>query len=472
MQAATKSGARAPHPSLFREYDIRGIVDETLFLDDAKAIGQAYGTLAVETFGQGAKIAVGRDGRVSSPEMARALIEGLESTGVEVIKVGIGPTPMTYFSVFKLDLQGGIMVTGSHNPAHHNGFKFMLGKESLFGTGIKDLEKRIHAGKFASGKGAISEFDISAAYVDSLFAAFDVRKAKKELRVAWDAGNGAGGEIMARLASRLPGKQIAINEIIDGTFPNHHPDPTVPKNLEQLIGVVKENNCDVGIAFDGDADRIGVVDGKGRILWGDQLMQIYAAEILKDKPGSTVIADVKASQALFDKVAELGGKPLMWKTGHSLVKSKMKETKAPLAGEMSGHIFFADKNYGYDDGIYAGVRLLNILAQSDKTLNEWMDAMPVAFNTPEMRIECTEERKFKIVDEVKAKLKAANANFNDTDGVRVNTPDGWWLLRASNTQAVLVARAEAKTEAALPKLVEQIKSTLSAAGVAFKEAGH
>jgi phosphomannomutase len=260
--------------------------------------------------------------------------------------------------------------------------------------------------------------------------------------------------------------------VIDGTFPNHHPDPTVPKNLEQLIEVVRREKCDVGIAFDGDADRLGVVDSQGRILWGDQLMQLFAADVLKNRAGATIIADVKASQNLFDEIARMGGKPLMWKTGHSLVKAKMKELKAPLAGEMSGHIFFADKNYGYDDGIYAAVRLLNILAHSNKSLDALFDAMPKAYNTPEMRIECTEERKFAIIDEIKARLHADGVNFNDTDGVRVMLPQGWWLLRASNTQAALVARAEAKNEADLPPLVEKIKATLAASGVAFKEGGH
>lgn len=461
---------KTPHPSIFREYDIRGIVDETLFTEDAFAIGKAYGALVVERFGAGAKVAVGRDGRVSSPEMHRALSDGITGTGCNVVDIGIGPTPMTYFAVWKLDLQGGVMVTGSHNPGTHNGFKFMIGKDSLYGAGIKGLAERIAKGVTTAGSGKVALNEaVKSEYVDALAKAFTGQKA---LKVAWDAGNGAAGEVMVALTKQLPGEHTCLYAEIDGTFPNHHPDPTVAKNLEALIATVKAKGCDVGIAFDGDADRIGVVDGQGRILWGDQLMQVFAADVLKSQPGATIIADVKASQALFDKVAELGGKPLMWKTGHSLVKSKMKETKAPLAGEMSGHIFFADKNYGYDDGIYAGVRLLDILAHSDKTLAELYDAMPKAFNTPEMRIECTDERKFAIIDEIKAGLKAAGANVDDTDGVRVNTADGWWLLRASNTQAVLVARAEAKSEAALPKLVDTIKHTLAAAGVGFKEGGH
>jgi phosphomannomutase len=458
---------KTPHPSLFREYDIRGIVGETLHPQDATFIGKSYGSIVVATYGTGAKVAVGRDGRMSSPIMHKALCEGLLSVGCNVVDIGIGPTPMVYFTVWKRDLQGGVMVTGSHNPPTHNGFKFMLGKDSLYGAGIKELESSNVW--VAGGKGTLETLNIFQAYVGALAAALT---GKKPLKAAWDAGNGAAGEVMAALVKLLPGQHICLNEEIDGTFPNHHPDPTVPKNLEQLIATVKKEKCDVGIAFDGDADRIGVVDGQGRILWGDQLMQLFAADVLKDNPGSTIIADVKASQNLFDEIARLGGKPMMWKTGHSLVKAKMKETKAPLAGEMSGHIFFADKNFGYDDGIYAAVRLLNILAYSDKSLSELFDEMPKAYNTPEIRIECTEERKFKIVDEIKAKLWAEKADFNDTDGVRVNTPEGWWLLRASNTQAVLVARAEAKKEADLPALVEKIKSTLAACGLAFKEGGH
>ena len=458
---------KTPHPSLFREYDIRGIVGETLFAHDATFIGKSYGSMVIATFGPGAKVAVGRDGRLSSPDMHKALCDGLLSVGCNVIDIGIGPTPMVYYTVWKRDLQGGVMVTGSHNPPTHNGFKFMLGKDSLYGAGIRELAD---SGDWVvSGKGKLEKLNIFNLYVSALAAAFTGTKA---LKVAWDAGNGAAGEVMVELVKRLPGQHICLNEVIDGTFPNHHPDPTVPKNLAQLIATVKKEQCDVGIAFDGDADRVGVVDGQGRILWGDQLMQLFAADVLKDKPGSTIIADVKASQNLFDEIGRLGGKPLMWKTGHSLVKAKMKETKAPLAGEMSGHIFFADKNYGYDDGIYAAVRLLNILAYSDKTLSQLFDDMPKAYNTPEMRIECTEEHKFKIIDEITAKLWRDKVRFDNTDGVRVMTPQGWWLLRASNTQAVLVARAEAKQAADLPELVEKIKATLAACGLAFKEGGH
>ena len=458
---------KTPHPSLFREYDIRGIIGDTLFADDATFIGKSYGSKVVTTFGPGAKVAVGRDGRLSSPDMHKALCEGLLSVGCNVVDIGIGPTPMVYFTVWKQDLQGGVMVTGSHNPPTHNGFKFMLGKESLYGAVIKELASSDDW--LAGGKGKLDKLNIFETYVSALAVAFT---GKKPLKAAWDAGNGAAGEAMAALVKKLPGEHILLNEKIDGTFPNHHPDPTVPKNLEQLIATVLKEKCDVGLAFDGDADRIGVVDGQGRILWGDQLMQLFAADVLKEKPGATIIADVKASQNLFDEIARLGGNPMMWKTGHSLVKAKMKETKAPLAGEMSGHIFFADKNYGYDDGIYAAVRLLNILAYSNESLAQRYDAMPKAYNTPEIRIECEETLKFKIIDEIKRKLRADGVNFDDTDGVRAMLPQGWWLLRASNTQAVLVARAEAKKEADLPMLVDKIKATLAACGIVFKESAH
>jgi len=449
-------------PSVLREYDIRGIVGSTLAPADATAVGRAFGTVLLET-GAGT-VAVGYDGRLSSPELEAALVEGLRGAGIEVWRVGLGPTPMLYFATTVLGAGGGIMVTGSHNPPTHNGFKMMLGKRSFFGADIQRLGEIAAGGAYHSNgsRGAVTEKPMLDRYVERLRQDY---RGDRALTVVWDAGNGAAGEAMARLARELPGKHSLLNEAIDGTFPAHHPDPTEPKNLRQLQAAVAAEKADLGIAFDGDGDRIGVVDGKGRILWGDQLMILLARDLLAEKPGSTVIADVKASQALFDEVARAGGKPLMWRTGHSLIKSKMAETGAPLAGEMSGHIFFADRYYGYDDALYAAVRLLSLLARSRQSLTEMRDGLPHLVNTPELRFPSSDERKFAVVAEVKARLAQAGAQVSDIDGVRVTTPDGWWLLRASNTQAVLVVRCEAKDEAGLERLKQAVVAALAASGV-------
>lgn len=318
------------------------------------------------------------------------------------------------------------------------------------------------AGDFVSGKGSLSKIDVSEAYIQRLLQDY---QGKKPLSVIWDCGNGASGDIVRRLTNKLPGTHTLLFAEVDGTFPNHHPDPTEPHNLVDLQKAVTESNADLGIAFDGDADRIGAVDGQTRIIAGDQLLAIYAHEVLKTNPGATIIADVKASQVLFDKVAELGGKPLMGKTGHSLIKAKMAETNSPLAGEMSGHIFFADKYYGYDDAIYSAVRLVSLISTSEKSLAAWRDSLPQTINTPEMRIPVEEARKFAIVEEVKMRLLQAGAKVNDTDGVRVLTADGWWLLRASNTQAVLVARAESQSEDGLARLKALLIEQLRVSGV-------
>jgi len=394
--------------------------------------------------------------------MAAALIEGLMSCGLEVVDVGLGPSPKLYYTVREYGYDGGVMVTGSHNPSEYNGFKMMLGKASFWGEQIQALGRRAAAGDFTTGKGSSSQRDIDQAYVERLYRDY---RGDKKLTVVWDPGNGAGGPFTTALTRLLPGKHIVINGEVDGTFPAHHPDPTVEKNLDQLKQAVAENKADLGIAFDGDADRIGVVDGQGRVLWGDQILAILASDVLAERPGATIIADVKASQVLFDEIARLGGKPLMWKTGHSIIKTKMSELNSPLAGEMSGHIFFADKWYGFDDALYAAVRLLSIVARSDKSLAQMRDALPSAINTPELRFPCSEERKFKVADEVKARLKAAGAKFSDVDGVRVSTPDGWWLLRASNTQDVLVARCEAKDEAGLVRLKAGLVEELGKSGI-------
>ncbi len=464
------SGKKSPqaklHSSILRQYDIRGIVEKTLNEASADLIGRGFGTFVRrECAKANPRIGVGYDGRLSSPRLQKALSEGLRQTGAEVVHIGLGPSPMLYFSVFHLGLDAGVMVTGSHNPPTHNGFKFMLGKRSVFGGAIQAIGAIANGGDFLEGEGVERSEDVRNAYLESLLGAFEEKKARRKLKVAWDAGNGAAGEIMARLCDLLPGDHIVLNAEIDGNFPNHHPDPTEPKNLEQLIKTVRKKRCDFGVAFDGDGDRVGAVDDKGRIIWGDQLLTFFAEDVLESHPGTTIIADVKASQTLFDRIAELGGTPLMWKTGHSLIKAKMLETGAKLAGEMSGHMFFADRNFGYDDGLYAAVRLLNIAARSDTSIAKKVEALPASCSTAELRIDCPDERKFLIPEEVKARLDAAGVRYNAIDGVRVTLPAGWWLLRASNTQAALVVRCEAQDVAALEEMKRHVQRQLEESGV-------
>jgi phosphomannomutase len=447
-------------PSVLREYDIRGVVGETLTPMDAAVLGRAFGTAVVRA--GGATVAVGYDGRLSSPALMAALSEGLVSTGLEVFRVGLGPTPMLYFADKRLRTDGAVMVTGSHNPPGHNGFKLVLNGAGIHGAAIRKLGEIAAAADFVEGTGRILDRPVFDEYLALL-----VRHVRpgRPLRVAWDAGSGAAGEVMARLTDRLPGEHILLNAQIDGHFPSHHPDPTVPENLAELRDAVVKYRCDLGIAFDGDGDRIGVVDGGGRILWADQLLALLAIEVLHARPGATVIADVKASQVLFDEIDRLGGNPLMWRTGHTLIKAKMTEIGAPLAGEMSGHIFFADRYYGYDDALYAAVRVLNLLAGRRDSLADLRNGLPPAVNTPELRIPCGEPRKFAVIDEVRARLARCRAELSDIDGVRVRTADGWWLLRASNTQDVLVARCEASDEAGLLRLKGALADQLAASGI-------
>ena len=450
---------------ILREYDVRGTVGKNLHSQDAMALGRAYGTMVVRAGGK--RIMVGYDGRTHSPSLEAALVEGLLSTGLEVHRIGLGPTPMLYFSTYHTQADAGIMLTGSHNPPDQNGFKMLMDKKlpgggPIYGDKIKELAKLAEAGDFEVGQGKQLSVDVKDAYVARLLQDY---QGTKGMKVVWDNGNGAAGEVLEMLVKRLPGEHTILFGEIDGRFPNHHPDPTVPANLVDLQRAVAEKGADIGIAFDGDADRIGAVDSKGRILAGDQLVAIYAREVLKSFPGATIIADVKASQVLFDSIAKDGGKPLMWKTGHSLIKVKMAETKSPLAGEMSGHIFFADKFYGYDDAVYCGVRLMSLVETFGTTLDALRDTLPDMINTPELRFEVEESRKFAVVEEVKARLLAAGAKVDATDGVRVLTNDGWWLLRASNTQAVLVARAEAKDQDGLERLKAQLVDNLTPSGI-------
>lgn len=453
--------SHAFNPTALREYDVRGIVGETLVEADAYALGRSFATL-VRRAG-GTHVAVGRDGRESSPMLEQALLRGLADSGVDAIRIGIGPSPMLYFAEAELEVDGGIMITGSHNPAHYNGFKMVLQGNAFFGEQIQKLGRMAAEGDWEEGEGSAGNADIVDLYVQRLLQNFD----GAPFRIGWDAGNGAAGPAVERLTAVLPGEHHLLYTEVDGRFPNHHPDPTEEHNLADLKALVIDKGLDFGIAFDGDGDRIGAVDGKGRVVWGDQILAILAEPVLEAMPGATIIADVKASQSLFDRIAELGGTPLMWKTGHSLIKSKMKETQAPLAGEMSGHVFFADGYYGYDDALYAAVRLIAASARIGRSVTELRSAMPEMRNTPELRFQVDESRKFAAIEEVKARLASASDDIevDDTDGVRVTTPDGWWLLRASNTQDVLVARAESYTDEGLERLLAQIDEQLAASGL-------
>ncbi len=461
-------------PTSLREYDIRGVVGRTLHPADAFAIGRCFGSIVAE--GGGKTVAVGYDGRLSSPSLEPELVRGLMACGLEVLRVGLCPTPMLYYAATTLETAGAVMVTGSHNPPDYNGFKMMLGRKPFFGKQIQTIGSMAAAGAVVPEQpGSERRVDVMADYIARLVQDWD--GGDRVLNVVWDNGNGAAGDALAKLVERLPGKHTVLNGTIDGNFPAHHPDPTVPKNLEQLIAAVHEQHADIGIAFDGDADRIGVVDDSGAMLFGDQLLVVLARDVLKTHPGATIIADVKASQVLFDAVADAGGQPLMWKTGHSLIKAKMAEMGSPLAGEMSGHVFFADRWYGFDDALYAAVRMLGILARMDGKLSAVREALPHVVNTPELRFDCADTRKFAVVEEVAARLKQAGASVSDIDGVRVKTEDGWWLLRASNTQAVLVARAEATTPAGLERLKAALSEQLAASGLAAPDfsganAGH
>ena len=461
-------------PTILREYDIRGIIGETLEADDARAIGRSFGSL-IRRAG-GSRVAVGYDGRQSSPMLEHALVEGLTASGCDVVRIGLGATPMLYYAEASADdVDGGIQITGSHNPPNYNGFKMVFQGRPFFGADIQRLGEVAAAGDWEDGTGSVTDRPLIDAYVERLLEGIDGidRDALSSLKIGWDAGNGAAGPALEKLVAKLPGEHHVLYSEVDGSFPNHHPDPTVEENLADLRALVAKENLDFGVAFDGDGDRIGAIDGEGRVIWGDQLLMIYAQDLLQRQPGATIIADVKASRALFDSVSAQGGQPLMWKTGHSLIKSKMKETGSPLAGEMSGHVFFADTYYGFDDALYAGVRLIAAAARLGRSVTQLRGAMPAMVNTPEMRFQVDEARKFAAIDEVKVRLADSPDEVDGTDGVRVTNADGWWLLRASNTQDVLVARAESDSEEGLARLMAQIDDQLAQSGLERgPQAGH
>jgi phosphomannomutase len=446
-------------PMILREYDIRGRVGTSLHAADAEAVGRGFATRVRRAGGR--RVAVGYDGRTHSPLLEAALVEGLCAGGVDVVRIGLGPSPMLYFAEATLEVDGAIQVTGSHNPAEDNGFKMVLQHDSFHGEDIQDLARLAAAGDWESGAGGITQADVRDAYVARLLAGHG----GGTFRIAWDTGNGAAGPIVEQLVKHLPGEHHLLFTDIDGQFPNHHPDPTVEANLTQLKALVADKKLDFGLAFDGDGDRIGAVDGAGRVLWGDEILSILVEPLLADLPGATIVADVKSSDALFERIRSLGGVPVMGRTGHSEMKTKMKEVGAPLAGEMSGHVFFGHGYYGFDDALYAAIRLIDAVHRSGLSLAALRDSMPRRCSTPEWRVPVPEARKTAIVEEVLKRLADAGATIDTTDGGRVSTADGWWLLRASNTQAALTLRAEAHDEAGLARLVAAIDAALAASGV-------
>jgi phosphomannomutase/phosphoglucomutase len=438
---------------IFRQYDIRGIVGADLTDEVSKNIGKAIGTYLRK---YGKNVVVGRDVRKSSPSLGDALIEGLLSTGCDVIDVGTLPTPLLYFSIYLYSQTGGVMLTGSHNPAEYNGFKVCHGLRSIYGEEIQKLREIIEQNNFQEGSGKLTKKDPKDKYIDFILKRVNIAP---NLKIVIDAGNGTSGFVIPSLMKKLNLEYSCLYCEPDGNFPNHLPDPTIPEYMKDLIKKVREQNADIGIGYDGDADRIGAVDDKGRIVWGDKLLCLYAKELLEKNPGSKIIMDVKCSQATVEYIEKYGGQPIMWKTGHSLIKEKMKETGALLAGEMSGHMFFKDNYLGFDDAIFASLRLLEILSKSNKKFSELVDEIPHYYSTPEIRIDCPEEEKFKVVNELKEYFKKRYKTI-DIDGVRILFKNGWGLIRASNTQPVLVLRFEAKNEKELERIKNEIKDKL------------
>jgi phosphomannomutase/phosphoglucomutase len=455
---------------IFREYDIRGIVENDLTPDVVEKIGRAYATLARE---RGVKrITVGRDGRLTSPALRDQLIAGLTGTGVNVVDLGLCATPLLYFSLFHCDVDGGIMITGSHNAAEYNGFKMCVGKEAQYGANIQRIREIFENEQFATGKGMVIEQPIIPEYLSFLKEQFSSVRADG-LRVVIDCGNGAASLVAKDALEQLGCQVTGLYCELDGHFPNHHPDPTVVENLTDLIGKVSEIKAHVGIGYDGDADRIGVIDDQGGILWGDRLLLLFARDVLEKHPGGTVISEVKASQVFYDDIPKRGGRAIMWKTGHSLIKAKMKEEKALLAGEMSGHVFFADRYYGYDDAIYASCRLIEILVNQQKPLSSLLSDVPETVVTPEIRVDCSDDQKFQLVAAVTQRLQEVVATQDrhatdlpireliTIDGIRVRFDHGWGLIRASNTQPALVLRFEGSTQVQLSRIREYLESQLA-----------
>jgi phosphomannomutase/phosphoglucomutase len=442
------------NPTIFREYDIRGVVDKDLTRETVHTLGKGVGSFFARC---GVKrIAVGRDCRPSSEPFFEALLEGLLDSGMQVVDVGVCPTPLLYFSIVHLAQEGGVMITGSHNPPEFNGFKVCMSKDAIYGRDIQRVRQIIEKRDFVQGKGSLARHDIIKDYHRYLLS--NIRLNRK-IKVVVDAGNGTGGVVGVPIMRELGCQVKALYCEMDGRFPHHHPDPTVEKNLGDLIAMVREMKADVGIGYDGDADRIGVVDEEGRIIWGDKLMVIFARAIIEENRGGTFIGEVKCSQTLFDEIERLGGRAIMWKTGHSLIKEKMKTERALLAGEMSGHMFFADRYFGFDDAIYASCRLLEIMGESGKRVSELLEGIPQTYATPEIRVDCPDNIKFKIVEQAVEHFRQRYPVI-DIDGMRVKFPDGWGLLRASNTQPALVLRFESTSQGRLEEIKGMIEGTL------------
>ncbi len=447
---------------IFREYDIRGVYNKEFDKDFAYLLGRAYAQYFFEKFGKkNLTISLGHDARVSSPEIKASLSKGLQDSGIRVLYIGLVTSPISYFTTFEIaGLDGAIMITGSHNPPDYNGFKISVGKATIFGEEIQRLRQIIEKGTFVDGKGSEETYDIFPQYLERYKKEFGTISGVKAVL---DCGNGAAGCIVRKLFETVGLKPTILFEQPDGRFPNHHPDPTVEKNLKWLAEKVREEKAVVGIGFDGDADRIGIVDHTGKMLYGDELMVLVSRSILAEKKGAKIIGDVKCSDRLYDDIRNHGGEPIMWKTGHSLIKEKIKVEKAPFGGEMSGHIFFADRNYGYDDALYAALRVCEILAKTGKSIQELLAGLPPAFNTPEIRIDTTEEKKVQIVEKLKSQFPAGNNEYttNLIDGVRISFNDGWALARASNTQPVLVLRFESWTKEGLDRIQSRVESTVN-----------
>jgi len=442
-------------PKVFREYDIRGIVDEEIHDQDVVLLGKAFGTYLANE--QKNRVVVGRDCRLSSDRYRDLLVEGITSAGLDVVDVGVCPTPVFYFALRHLQRDGGIMITASHNPPEYNGFKVCNGFDTISGSEIQRLRAVMERGAFVSGKGQLSSYEITAPYMEFVEQNITL---KKKLRVGLDGGNATAGPLIVPILQKLGCEVHPIYCDMDGTFPNHEPDPTVLENLKDLITLVKEKKLDVGVAYDGDSDRLGVVNHHGEVVYGDKLMIIFAREILSRRPGTTFISEVKCSKTLYDDIEKRGGKAVMWRTGHSLIKAKMKQEEAVLAGEMSGHMFFKDRYFGYDDGIYASCRLLEILSNSGKSIPELLDGVPLTYTTPEIRVSCSDEKKFDVVDRATKWFKENGYEVIDVDGARIVFADGWGLVRASNTQPVLVLRYEAETRERLEEIRELIEGTI------------
>ncbi|MCE5335902.1 MAG: phosphomannomutase/phosphoglucomutase [Desulfobacteraceae bacterium] len=441
--------------NVFREYDIRGIAGVEITDPDVTALGRAFGTYMAERNKR--RVVVGRDCRLTSDRYRDLLVGGMLDTGLEIIDIGVCPTPLLYFAIRHLGLEGGVMITASHNPPEYNGFKICNGNDTIWGDEIQLIRKLVEAGKFASGKGSISSFDIFAPYIDFVVGNIHL---KRKLRVGIDAGNATGGPLATTLLRKLGCEIHPLYCDMDGTFPNHEPDPTVMENLRDLKDLVKKERLDIGVAYDGDCDRLGVIDHRGEVVYGDKLLVIFAREILARRPGTTIISEVKCSKTVYDDIERHGGVPLMWKTGHSLIKAKMKDVDAVLAGEMSGHVFFKDRFFGFDDGIYSSCRLLEILAETGKSIPELLAGIPNTWTTPELRVECSDETKFEVVEQAKLLFRKQDLKIVDVDGVRIVFPDGWGLVRASNTQPVLVLRYEAETPERLEEIRRLVESTI------------